>query len=550
MKKIYKFIISLSLLAASFSCSNDFMKIDHYDILEPSVMFSSEETILQGLNGVYDMFYPEWRNATDVQKSWNIKPQLAFSNYPALDCQASGWDNEFTRHEWRADKDMFYEGWKQAYKAIDRANRFLSNLEVTDPSVFEDGQNTKNIIEAECKAIRAFFYSWLAQNFGRIPMLVPGETYSTSPSKPRAESTEGTWALIIEDFDFAAKTLDWHPWNDQYGRITKGMAKAYLSQAYMYVNRFDDAKTELKDIIDSDVYALNPSFGQIHMEDNFWDSESVWEVSYPHFGNLNWGADGQTDALWWPTYLTASPEYGGWGSLYVSHEFCKSFEDGDKRLKYSVVQKGETHPFTGQTIGASAGFEGDFVSSERMPNNFSIKLWKRKPGSDGIVMNPISAKWMRYSAVLLNYAECCFETGEASTGWSYINQIRNRAWGNLEVELSQGDYPIEYNTDVVDVPEAESYYQSYKTQKGYTSDVWKVAITIERRHEFLAEYSFWYDLCRTNMAEEFLNNEYPKNEGDTQRSFDFNPNRMLYPIPTDEIIKNDEISQEDQNPGY
>jgi hypothetical protein len=52
------------------------------------------------------------------------------------------------------------------------------------------------------------------------------------------------------------------------------------------------------------------------------------------------------------------------------------------------------------------------------------------------------------------------------------------------------------------------------------------------------------------MAEEFLNNEYPKNEGYTQRSFDFNPNRMLYPIPTDEIIKNDEISQEDQNPGY
>lgn len=550
MKKIYKYLLGLSLAVGAVSCGEDFLKIDHYDILEPSVILNNQETILQGLNGVYDMFYPEWQNGSDVQKSWNIKPQLAFSNYPALDCQASGWDNEFTRHEWRADKDMFYEGWKQAYKAVDRANRFLANLEKADVSVFEDGDNTRTQIEAECRAIRAFFYTFLAQNFGRIPMLMTGETYTTSPNKPRAESTEETWALIIEDFDFAAKALDWQPWKGNYGRITKGMAKAYLAQAYMYNNRFDDAKKELKDIIDSKVYSLNPCFGQIHTEDNFWDNESVWEITYPHFANLNWGADGQTDALWWPTYLTASPEYGGWGSLYISYEFCKSFEPGDKRKVYSVVERGETHPFTGQTIGASSGFETEFVGSELMPNNFSTKLWKRKPGSDGIVLNPISAKWMRYSAVLLNYAECCFETGDAASGWSMIHEIRNRAWGNLEVGKSAEGFPIAYNTETVNVPDATQFYSNYRSKMGYTADVWKVALTIERRHEFVAEYSFWYDLCRTGMAEQFLNCEYPKGKGYTKRTFDFNENRMIYPIPTDEIIKNDAISQADQNPGY
>ena len=53
-------------------------------------------------------------------------------------------------------------------------------------------------------------------------------------------------------------------------------------------------------------------------------------MAYPHFENLNWGADAQTDALWWPVYLTASPEYGGWGSLYISYEFCESFEEETK----------------------------------------------------------------------------------------------------------------------------------------------------------------------------------------------------------------------------
>lgn len=549
-KQIFSFITAAVLLGGLSSCGEDFLEIDHYDILEPDVLFKSEKNIIAGLNGVYDMFYPEWQNASDVQKSWNIKPQLAFSNYPALDCQASGWDNEFTRHEWRADKDMFYEGWKQSYKAIDRANRFLAKMENVDSSILSEGEKTKDIIIAQTRAIRAFFYSFLAQNFGRLPMLMTGDTYSSSPEKPRAESTDVTWNLIIDDFQYASEVLGWKPWKDEKGRITRGMVKAYLAQAYMYNKKYTEAKKELNDIIQSGEYELNPCYGQIHMEDRYWDRESVWEIVYPHFGNLNWGADGQSDAVWWPAQLTASPEYGGWGSLYVSYEYCASFEPGDKRLKYSAVRRGETNPFTGETIGASSGFEDEFVTSESMPNNYCLKYWKRHPADGGIVYNPQSAIWMRYSAILLNYAECCFETGDAATGWEMIRKVRDRAWGNLEVSLTQGEFPVPLNREVVEVPDAETFYAKYRTDKGYTSDVWKVALTIERRHEFLAEYSFWYDLCRTNMAEEFLNCEYPKNSTPTNRSFNFDPNRMIYPIPTDEIKKNNAISQSDQNPGY
>ncbi|WP_418697168.1 RagB/SusD family nutrient uptake outer membrane protein [Bacteroides sp.] len=550
-KQIFSFITAAVLLGGLSSCGEGFLEIDHYDILEPEVLLQSEKNIISGLNGLYDMFYPErGSGTTDVQSQWNIKPQLAFSNYPALDCQASGWDNEFTRHEWRADKDMFYEGWKQSYKAVDRANRFLAKLEGVDPSIFAEGEKTKNIIIAQTRAIRAFFYSFLAQNFGRLPMLMTGDTYTSSPEKPRAESTDITWNLIIEDFKYASEILGWKPWNDEKGRITRGMTKAYLAQAYMYNKKYAEAKKELGDIIQSGEYRLNPCYGYIHLEDRVWDAESVWELPYPHFSDLNWGADGKNDATWWVAQLTASPEYGGWGSLYISYEYCESFEAGDKRLKYSAVRKGETNPFTGETVGASAGFEDDFVTSESMPNNFGLKYWKRHPGSDGIIFNPQSAIWMRYAAVLLNYAECCFETGDAATGWEMIHTIRNRAWGNLEVNLAQGDFPIPLRTEVVEVPDAETFYAKYRTDKGYTSDVWKVALTIERRHEFLAEFSFWYDLCRTNMAKEFLDCEYPKNQGWTKRTFDFDPNRMIYPIPTDEIRKNNAISQSDQNPGY
>ena len=116
---------------------------------------------------------------------------------------------------------------------------------------------------------------------------------------------------------------------------------------------------------------------------------------------------------------------------------------------------------------------------------------ERHPGSNGIVMNPQSAIWLRYSAVLLNYAECLFETGE--NGWPYINQVRDRAWENWSRQslLQTKFIPIELNSNPdITVPDAQTYYTAYKALKGYNADVWKVALTMERRHEFLAEYSF------------------------------------------------------------
>ncbi|MCD7711295.1 MAG: RagB/SusD family nutrient uptake outer membrane protein, partial [Firmicutes bacterium] len=84
----------------------------------------------------------------------------------------------------------------------------------------------------------------------------------------------------------------------------------------------------------------------------------------------------------------------------------------------------------------------------------------------------------------------------------------------------------------------------------YTYDALKVSLTIERRHEFMAEYSFWYDLTRSGMAKEFLDCEYPIGKGITNRQFEYQSYRELYPIPYLEIITNREIGPENQNPGY
>ena len=153
-----------------------------------------------------------------------------------------------------------------------------------------------------------------------------------------------------------------------------------------------------------------------------------------------------------------------------------------------------------------------------MPTVYSLKYWRCKPGENNKVFNPISLTLKRYAGIMLDYAECCFETGDNATGWNMIRQIRNRAWGNLEMGATMIDLPADMlNTQTVEVPDAETYYTSYKAAKGYTSPVWKVA------------------LMQT---------------GDSFRFFEHEAYQEIFPIPTNEILTNPLINQADQNPGY
>jgi hypothetical protein len=277
--------------------------------------------------------------------------------------------------------------------------------------------------------------------------------------------------------------------------------------------------------------------------------------------NNGWST--QEDHYMWLCYTAASMEYNGWGSLFISWECYKSFEQGDRRRQASMVALGETNPWTGETIGAVSAPHVK-TGAEFMPNISSTKYWRRKADYNLTINPPFSIRTLRYAEVLLDYAECCFRTGDDDAGWNAVRRIRERAFGNLEVTLNDPAYPIPMLTETVQVPDAQDYYTRYKAEKGYAAETWLIAVNMERRHEFNAEYSFFYDLKRSGLLDEYVEIEYPKNAGvdpradpvgalddwHIYRDFDHNPNKMLYPIPEKEILTNDAIGPDDQNPGY
>ena len=627
MKKYIKYVALAGLgIVALSSCNNeDFLDVPLYDKQDIQAQFGNDDNARIGLNGIY-----AYNNVSKEDDCWGYKPNLFTGSHPTMDTQCTGWDVKFLDQTWDANVGELGQGWAHCYAAINRANLYLAGLaEATEIS-----PEAKRFCEGEARALRGYFYTWLATTFGRVPMLATGEDFNNTPNKAAAQTYEEMWDFIIEDFSKAAELLDWKPFNGQYGRCTKGMAKAYLADAYMWkayrcpevaADCYNKAKAELKSIIDSGTYKLSTNFATNWDPAGFWNEECVWAMCSDEGQQWSsWGGD-RTITFANPNMLkwfTACPENGGWGAEYLSWEWYACYEPGDTRrdgscatgavpvdqmakygiepskvvwgyhpyLKDSLGVKDATghvvHPFYNAegVLSGTKTMQFHFTNGEFAPAIWTTKIW-RNAYADGNswgtqMWSPTIIYGKRYANVLLDYAECCFRTGQEDEGWKQLDILRNRAWGNLTVgqdyskyfahmnnvysgnnkNLTMTEYPVGVLTEAVTVPSAKEYYTALKAKPnrvGYThtSEAWKVAVNEERRKEFNSEWCLCPDMIKSGYMEDHINYNYPKDDGGSdyanypwsKRTFDFDIRKMDMPIPADEILKNTLI---EQNPGY
>lgn len=666
MKNISKYFGIAALGCVAFtSCDNDeFLDVTHYSLLAGDAMFVSDDNAIKGMTGCYDLLMP--RTNDDPYKYWIFNGQ-----HPTMDSQASGWDKDFMTQNWTSDQAQLKTFWQQSYQCAQRCNDFLSGIK----DAKDVSRSVKKVLSGEAMALRGFEFFGLANTFGRVPLLITGENFVNTPEKAKAESFAELWDFIIEDFKSAADSLDWKPFQGQYGRCTKGMALTFLGDAYMWkayaceyagesVDKKDcykKAYDAFKQVINSGEYELAPSFTTLYDADECWPKEAIWQIvlnSGDDWGT--WDNSKNAGARGWTGFYFAPTSNGAWGTYQMSWELYDSFEnylDGqyagafDKRRDGSMVtatvpyELRKDHPTWEQRlkptqawIDANAKYirgykqvDGKWVfdqetynaykmdeegangiydlqhpigynpfaqeyvgwcgfhwaSADPAPTVWSSKHWRNGRGTDwatGCLWTPDHLYFKRYANVILDIAECCFNLDLENEGWDYVNMIRNRAFGNLEVgkDLSKfithhqkvadyfgdsdgkGDavdldgYPFPFNTEVVEFPSAQEFYAKVKSDMGYQSPVWKVAVNNERRKEFSAEPYLRSDMHKSGFLEDHVNTVYPKNslpqngisvitEWKTARDFDFKMAKMYMPIPEDELLKNPAMTQ---NEGY
>ncbi|WP_372774304.1 RagB/SusD family nutrient uptake outer membrane protein [Mangrovibacterium sp.] len=505
--KHYKIIAGLSLLAC-VSCSESFLEVSPKGALTSETYLKTDDEAKTALIGVYNTMQHNFSNG-----SW--ASVFFIKNLPADDCLAgssegdqTGYQNidDFAIQTDNAKLELIYTNF---YRTINRANTVIDRV--------EGDSDAKVEIIAEAKAIRAYCYLELVTLFGGVPLMTVNPVGEAEYHKPRATAAE-IYDQIEQDLTEAILDL---PLKSAYSenekfRFSKGTAQAFLGKAYLYQERYSEAITQLSAVISSGEYDLVPDFADVWSKSTEFGVESLFEISYTSnsvydWGTFPWGGGNESNIevqlqgprsdLFDLTNCTL-PIINGWGFNMPSAKIGQAFEDEEDDVRGAA------------TVLSAA----DFIASGgaiKDPNAHDYEGYMRmkyvtrstETGDKGIAELNYSTNWrlLRYADVLLMAAEAYHFDNQDGKAVIELNKVRTRA-----------EMPAVSTSD----------------------DVFAVIVK-ERQLELAFEGSRYWDLVRWGLAAQELG------------SLGFQTGKHeLFPIPQNEIIANNGIDAEDQNPGY
>ena len=156
------------------------------------------------------------------------------------------YSRELTRQENTMNVSGTMDGvWDDCYKAINAANGAIKYI----PSIAMDN-NTSARLLGEAKFFRAFNYFLLVKTFGAVPM--PTEPYESMDNLYlERTAAETVYGLIESDLKDAVNALPAAKFYSNGNRVTKYAAAMMLASVYMQENKYADAATYAKMVIDS-----------------------------------------------------------------------------------------------------------------------------------------------------------------------------------------------------------------------------------------------------------------------------------------------------------
>lgn len=354
MKKYIK-ILGIASLGLVASCTDDFIENDPYTERTEDNFYQNPEDAFEGLVAAYDILQREGYGGFLITSE--IASDNCFGGFGTADNQVS---LEWDRFQFGSDLEMNRPVWEICYTGIYRANILLENLEGIN---WEGNEDLRTQYEAEAKFLRAHYHFELARMFGDIVPL--GHTLSPEEfESPRAPAEE-TYALIAEDFRFAAENLGDENYSlnnsPDYGRVTKWAAEAYLAKAFLFYTDYyeasdlagvvskQEATAYINDVVNNSGHQLIDDFSRLWLAasmENYvgeGNAEMVWAIRYNSSGNGNW--DLNEGNRFQVNIATRGSNLGpyayGWGGAPVNPELYNAYAVGDTRRDATIINYAE-----------------------------------------------------------------------------------------------------------------------------------------------------------------------------------------------------------------
>lgn len=380
-----------------------------------------------------------------------------------------------------------FEFWAPLYNRIYKCNAAIEGLEKSttlNPLV-------KKQLLGEAKFLRGFFYFYLVNLFGDIPLALSTDAVANTllSRSPKAD----VYNQIIADLKEAKDLM-----NSNYPdvtllgttseriRPTKWAAQALLARTFLYIKDYSNAEAEATGIIsNSSLFGPLPVLNDVFLKNS---REAIWQLQ-PTANNLN--------TIEGHFYIT--PPSGPDGPVFLSNFLQSSFEPGDQR---SIL---------GNWINTTI-YQNTPTTYDTVPYPFKYKVYASQGVSSAADMSEYFMV-LRLGEQYLIRAEARAQLNKFNEAKSDLNAIRTRA-----------GLP---GTTATDQPSLLD------------------AILNERRHELFCEWGHrWLDLKRTGKIDAVMSAVTSlKSNGIIQwRSY-----QQYYPVAQPELDKAPNLRQ---TPGY
>jgi hypothetical protein len=514
--------------------------------LSDASFYTSPDGAIQGLNAAYDILQlgeqVERIEFCGTVCSGDAMPggEPGGNDSPAI--------NPIFRFQIVGDYRYMETYWAAMYRGIYRCNLLLGYLEYPIPG-FPDGLRSR--IRGEALFLRGLFHFKLQITFGGFPQLqatfngqlkgVPFIDHVLSPEEWKQERPDlnYTWERIGQDFVNASEWLplrsELYTSSDNIGRATRGAAQSMLAKTYLYQEKWQQAYETAKTAIESGEYYLEGETGhngpytitrltkegevsvQVPGYKWIWQPEanncmeSIFDVQHYQSGSVTF-PEGQEGSMvpqcygpravlvyQYDTELRKDfpgPKEIFWGFILPTHYFlftayknigCTD-EQGtilDPRFRLSVIAPEDSVPY----------FYSDTAYRAKYPDSVKIDPYYNYPATgystwkyftdpcfvlkrSSLGDYPQNTKYFRFADLLLIGAEAAVNSGHEADALVWINRVRDRA-RNAGIT----GYPLPL------------------------ASVSKEQVWAERRVELCFEGHQFYDIIRTNRAEQVLKKE-------------------------------------------
>lgn len=388
------------------------------------------------------------------------------------------------------------EFWVPIYNFIFRCNAAIEGVTASNTL----NSVVKEQLLGEAKFMRAFFYFYLINLFGDVPLVL-----TTDPEVNTLLTRSGTevvYEQIIIDLRDAVSLM-----NDNYldatllnitterTRPNKWVAMALLARAYLYMGDYINAEEQSTAVINNSVlFGLLPLLNNVFLKNS---REAIWQIQPTA---LNFNTPEARILVIPPTGPSTGNSVNN--PVYLSRHLLNSFEKNDKRVVYGN--------WVDTTIYKISASKNDTVaySNKYKLNNIDPAI----NATTGTTNMKEYFMVLRLGEQYLIRAEARAQLGNITGAQNDLNIIRERAGLN---QILPGD-----------------------------KEALLSALLHERQVELFSEWGHrWFDIKRLKKADEVMSKVTPlKANGAPWRTY-----QQLYPLPMTELQTAPNLQQ---NPNY